>query len=122
MNEPYSFLEAVFDQVMPDAVFAPTNQKTKKPNMTNTIDSTENIRRETVGQLNTAIESLDRDTERQRLEKLHGQVWTTNEMTAEFECIGFMGPFVVVRRRADSIKGSLMFQHAPRFYFRFTPA
>ena len=28
-------------------------------------------------------------------------------------------PFVVVRRKADGVKGSLMFQNSPRFYFGF---
>jgi hypothetical protein len=30
-----------------------------------------------------------------------------------------MAPFVVVRRKADGVKGSLMFQHMPRFYYGF---
>lgn len=90
--------------------------------MINQIDITENIRREAVAQLNSAVESLDRDTERERLEKEYGQVWDTSEMTSEFECVGFGAPFVVVKRRKDAVKGSLMFQHQPRFYFSFTPA
>jgi hypothetical protein len=32
-----------------------------------------------------------------------------------------MAPFVVVRRKADGRKGSLEFQHHPRFYFNFMP-
>ena len=35
------------------------------------------------------------------------------------EVIGFMAPLVVVRRKADGVKGSLEFQHQPRFYFNF---
>ncbi len=30
-----------------------------------------------------------------------------------------MAPFVIVRRRADGVKGSLEFQHNPRFYFNW---
>lgn len=45
------------------------------------------------------------------------KVWTTAEMNDEFEAIGFMAPFIVVRRRADGVKGSLLFTHQPRFYF-----
>ena len=45
------------------------------------------------------------------------QVWTTDEMQAEFEALGFMAPFIVVRRRGDGVKGSLMFTHSPRYYF-----
>lgn len=32
-----------------------------------------------------------------------------------------MAPLVVVRRKADGVKGSLEFQHNPRFYFNFQP-
>ena len=32
-----------------------------------------------------------------------------------------MAPLVVVRRKSDGVKGSLMFQHSPRFYFGFEP-
>jgi hypothetical protein len=39
----------------------------------------------------------------------------------EFEVLGFVAPFVVVRRKSDGQKGSLMFQHRPRFYFSFRP-
>jgi hypothetical protein len=35
--------------------------------------------------------------------------------------IGFMAPLVVVRRKHDGKKGSLEFQHSPRFYFGFSP-
>ena len=45
------------------------------------------------------------------------QVWTTEQMQADFEAIGFMAPFIVVRRRSDGAQGSLQFAHRPRFYF-----
>jgi hypothetical protein len=32
-----------------------------------------------------------------------------------------MAPLVVVRRKADGVKGSLEFQHMPRYYFGFQP-
>lgn len=48
-------------------------------------------------------------------------MWNTEELGQEFEVIGFMAPFVVVRRKNDGRKGSLEFQHNPRFYFRFSP-
>ena len=32
-----------------------------------------------------------------------------------------VAPFVVVRRKGDGKKGSLEFQHQPRFYFNFSP-
>jgi len=36
-----------------------------------------------------------------------------------FDVLGFMAPVVVVRRKSDGQKGSLFFQHHPRFYFGF---
>lgn len=45
--------------------------------------------------------------------------WDTIEMQQDFEVLGFMAPFVVVRRRSDGVKGSLQFAHSPRFYFGF---
>jgi hypothetical protein len=33
--------------------------------------------------------------------------------------IAFLAPLVVVRRKADGVKGSLEFQHRPRLYFNF---
>ena len=35
--------------------------------------------------------------------------------------IGFSAPLVVVSRKSDGQKGSLMFQASPRFYFGFEP-
>jgi hypothetical protein len=45
--------------------------------------------------------------------------WDTQQLQAEFEVIGFMAPFVVVRRKSDGVKGSMEFTHNPRFYFNF---
>lgn len=47
--------------------------------------------------------------------------WTTDELTSDFQVHGFLAPFVVVTRRADGMKGTLMFQHSPRRYFNFQP-
>jgi len=49
-------------------------------------------------------------------------VWDTDQLRAEFEVTGFMAPFVAVRRKSDGVKGAMMFQHHPRFYFDFQPA
>ena len=46
-----------------------------------------------------------------------GQTWTTEELQADFEVRGFLAPYVVVRRKADGLVGSLMFRHSPRLYF-----
>jgi len=78
-------------------------------------DPTESIRRTLVAEINAAPGS------REALEAEHGQVWTTSELQADFEVQGFGAPFVVVRRRSDGVRGSLMFQHNPRLYFSFSP-
>jgi hypothetical protein len=79
------------------------------------IDPTENIRRERLAELNTEPGSRD------ALEAEYGQVWNTSELARDFEVIGFMAPLVVVRHKADGAKGSLEFQHEPRFYFNWQP-
>jgi len=78
-------------------------------------DPTESIRREMVAEINAEPGS------REYLEAKHGKVWDTTEMQEEFEALGFMAPFIVVRRRSDGVRGSLTFQHNPRFYFAFQP-
>ena len=87
--------------------------------MSTTNDETEPIRRNRLAEINRTIESQDRETERKRLEAEYGRVWDTDQLSAEFEVIGFMAPYVVVRRKSDGRKGSLEFQHHPRFYFNF---
>jgi hypothetical protein len=58
---------------------------------------------------------------REALAARHGAVWDTAQLTEEFDCVGFHAPYVVVRRKADGVLGSLEFQHEPRFYFNFAP-
>jgi hypothetical protein len=78
-------------------------------------DETEQMRREMCAQINAVPGS------REALEAEHGQVWTTTELSQDFEVLGFAAPLVVVRRKSDGAKGSLYFQHSPRFYFGFEP-
>ena len=78
-------------------------------------DPTELIRRERLAELNAEPGG------REALEAEHGQVWNTDELRRDFEVIGFLAPVVVVRRRSDGKKGSLEFQHDPRFYFSWQP-
>ena len=77
------------------------------------IDPTEAHRRERLAEINAVPGS------REALEAEHGQVWDTEQLTKDFEVIGFMAPLVVVRRRGDGVKGSLEFQHSPRLYWGF---
>jgi hypothetical protein len=78
-------------------------------------DPTEAIRRQQLAEINLVPGS------REALEAEHGQVWDTDQLAADFEVIGLMAPLVVVRRRADGVKGSLEFQHNPRLYFNWQP-
>ena len=56
---------------------------------------------------------------REELEQRYGEVWNTDEVQRDFEIYWFSSPFVAVRRKADGVRGSLQFQHDPRFYFGF---
>ena len=87
--------------------------------MTLIEDDTEELRRNRLVEINSAVESGDVLTERQRLEARYGQIWDAAQVAEDYEILGFMAPYVVVRRRADGCKGSLEFQHLPRFYFHF---
>jgi hypothetical protein len=78
-------------------------------------DPTESIRRRMLADINAAPGS------REYLEAKHGQVWDTDQLQEDFEVPGFAAPLVVVRRCSDGVKGSLMFQANPRFYFGFEP-
>jgi hypothetical protein len=83
-------------------------------------DPTEEIRRKAVAEINAEVASNDELQERARLEKIYdGGVWDSAELREQFEVVGFAAPFVVAKRKADGKKGSLMFQHSPRFYFQW---
>lgn len=84
-------------------------------NNINNNDPTEQIRSEMTTQINSLA------AQRADLEKREGKVWDTSELQQDFEVQGFMASFVVVKRKVDGQKGSLFFQHAPRFYFGFEP-
>ncbi len=77
-------------------------------------DPTEGIRRQMVNEINADPRS------REALEAKHGQVWDTNEMQQDFTVGGFMAPFITVTKKDTGVKGTMLFQHLPRFYFNFT--
>jgi len=56
---------------------------------------------------------------REELEDEFGKVWDTEEMLREFSVHSFLAPCVIVTRKEDNQRGSLEFQHMPRFYFDF---
>jgi len=76
-------------------------------------DPTETTRRQMMIDINADPGS------REALESKHGQVWDTTELQEDFEVLGFMAPFVIVRRKSDGAKGSLEFQTNERFYFNY---
>ena len=80
-----------------------------------TYDPTETIRREQIQTINRIPGG------REDLEEKYGKVWSTDQMTEEFSALGFLAPYVLVQRRSDKVKGTLMFLHNPRFYFSFSP-
>ena len=77
------------------------------------MDPTEDIRRQQVEEINAS------PMERDDLEKQHGQVWDTRELQEDFKVLGFLAPYVGVRKLSTGEKGTLMFQHQPRFYFNW---
>ena len=77
-------------------------------------DVTEEPRRAMVAAINS------NPGERAVLEEKYGEIYDTEEMSKLFEVEGFMAPFTIVRRKEDGVKGTMMFQHMPRYYFNFT--
>ena len=49
------------------------------------------------------------------------QRWNTLELQRDFTVQSFAAPFVIVTRKADGVRGSMMFTHSPREYFDFKP-
>jgi hypothetical protein len=78
-------------------------------------DPTETVRRLQLAEINAEPGS------REALEAEHGQVWDTQQLGQDFNVEGFLAPYVIVRRKSDGQRGSLMFQNSPRFYFGFEP-
>lgn len=75
-------------------------------------DKTEDVRRKMVEIVNA--EGIPAD--------YTGQVWDTERLQQEFVVEGFQAPFVVVKRKTDGQRGTLMFTHSPRVYFDFMEA
>ena len=82
-------------------------------------DKFEAERRRLTGKINSEAEGLDPETYRLTLAVQHGPVWDTEELTRDFEVVGFLAPCVLVKRKSDGKRGTLFFSHRPRFYFSF---
>ena len=81
--------------------------------MTTGTDTTESLRRQRLAALNALPGDLC------TLQQRHGLVWDPKGLARDFIVLGFLAPYVEVRRRHDSALGSLEFQHHPRFYFNW---
>ena len=75
-------------------------------------DPTEHLRRTCL----KAINQFPRT--RGELAAICGPVWDPDELHRDFQVHGFLAPLVFVTR-SDGTEGTLLFQHLPRFYFRF---
>jgi len=58
---------------------------------------------------------------REALEAKHGKVYNTQELQEEFVVEGFLAPYIVCTRQSDAVRGTMQFQHNPRYYFNFEP-
>lgn len=87
-----------------------------RKNKAEALDATEPMRRNMIDEINAV-----QGTREALIAEYGGRVWSTEEMQAEFTVTGFMAPVVVVIRKADGQKGSLLFRHSPRLYFKFEP-
>lgn len=81
--------------------------------MLGSADPTEGYRRMRVAEINSYPQ------EREELETVYGKVWNTKELGADFEVLGFMALYVVVRDLVTGKKGSMEFQDRPRYYYNF---
>jgi hypothetical protein len=63
---------------------------------------------------------IDSDVPTQRLADADVS-YDTQQLQEHFTVQGFLAPFVSVIRKADGVKGVMMFTHSPRRYFDFTP-
>lgn len=79
-------------------------------------DPTETIRRKQIAEINRDPGS------REWLTVKHGEVWDTTEFRQDFQVLGFLAPYVSVKRKSDGQLGSLKFQDDPRLYFGFSPS
>lgn len=77
---------------------------------------TESIRRAAVNILNSEAGP------RKELEDKYGQVWNTEELQNDYNVLSFLAPMIIVVRKSDSVKGTLFFQHDPRYYWGFEKA
>jgi hypothetical protein len=78
---------------------------------------------ETLNPRRAMVEELNQEPlPRKGLEELYGEVWDSVELQNTWEVMAFLAPFVVVKNRLTKERGTLCFQHRPRFYFSYLKA
>ena len=87
----------------------------------------ENLRLKALADANAVTREEDGEVRseeevRKDLEKVHGQVWNTQELQKDFIVHGFAAPFITATRKSDNKEGTLEFTHMPRFYHSFREA
>ena len=83
--------------------------------MTEEIDLIEHVKHNIRG--NPEIMKMIKNYKKEFSTSKEKTEWSTDELTHDFEVIGFSAPFVVVKRRSDGVKGSLQFDGRPRRYY-----
>ena len=78
-------------------------------------DQTEAIRKSMTKAINAEPGS------REDLTARYGDVWDTSQLQETFTVLSFLSPFCIVERKVDHVRGSVLFQHNPRFYHSFKP-
>jgi hypothetical protein len=58
----------------------------------------------------------------QAIQEEGGECWSTEEVTQEFDILGFMAPYCVAVRKETGKKGALAFVHRPRIYYGWQEA
>jgi hypothetical protein len=64
---------------------------------------------------------MNEPIDRKALEARHGKDWSAEELEQEFVVTAFVGPHVMVRRKADDVVGTLEFTNRPHLFFNFQP-
>ena len=68
-----------------------------------------------------ARRALQAQTNAMKDDEILGPTWDTEALQRDFDIVGFLAPFVIVRRKSDGVRGSLQFRAHPRVYFNFEP-
>lgn len=76
--------------------------------------------------MDTELRMLDKfvnrsPRDRDALEEAYGEVFDFADVGLHFELLGFKAPFAIATCKRTGERGSLIFQHDPRFYFGWDP-